>query len=125
MAKGDSQVQGVLVEIFGEQYRIAGDPEQVQQVAEYVDARMKVIAEGRSGIRPTQVAILAAMQIAAELLKLMADRKLFTDRARDSIERLIHLVEDRGGIAGEEVGTKPAGNRLREQPIRLPSSRPS
>ena len=126
VAEGDNQVQGVLVEIFGEQYRIAGDPEQVQQAAEYVDARMKEIAGGRSGIRPTQVAILAAMQIAAELLKLVADRKLFTDRARDSIERLIDLVEDRGGIAGEEAGAEPGGNpRLRDQPVRLPDSRPS
>ena len=125
MAQGDSQVQGVLVEIYGEQYRIAGDPEQVQQVAEYVDARMKEIAAGRSGIRPTQVAILAAMQIAAELFKLVADRKLFTDRAKDSIERLIDLVEDRSGMAGEEAGADAGPNRLRDQPIRLPSSRPS
>ena len=125
MAKGDSQVQGVLVEIFGEQYRIAGDPEQIQQVAEYVDARMKEIAAGRSGIRPTQVAILAAMQIASELFKLVADRKLFTDRAKDSIERLIDLVEDRGGIAGEEADAEESASRLREQPVRLPDSRPS
>lgn len=125
VAEGDNQVQGVLVEIFGEQYRIAGDPEQVQQVAAYVDARMKEIAGGRSGVRPTQVAILAAMQIAAELLKVVDERKRFTDRARHSIEHLIDLVEDRGGIAGEEAGAEESGNRLRDQPIRLPDSRSS
>ena len=124
VAQGDSQVQGVLVKILGEEYRIAGDPGQVQEVAAYVDARMKEIAGRHPGLRERQVAILAAMQIAAELLKLMADRKDFTDRAKDSLERLIDLVEDRGEIAGEEAGDEPAANpRLREQPVRLPTSR--
>ena len=126
MAQGDSQVQGVLVEIFGEQYHIAGDPEQAQQVAAYVDAKMKEIA-GRHAGRERQVAILAAMQITAELFKLMAERKAFTDRARHSIERLIDLVEDRSGITGEEGGVEPAPSRrpgLRDQPLRLPTSRP-
>ncbi len=124
MAQGSAQVQGVLVKILGEEYRIAGEPSQVQEVAAYVDARMKEIAGRHAGLRERQVAILAAMQIAAELLKLMADRKAFTDRAKDSLERLIDLVEDRGEITGEEAGDEPAANpRLREQPVRLPSSR--
>ena len=129
MAQGDAQVQGVLVEIFGEEYRIAGDPDQVQSVARYVDSRMKEIAERHTGIGQRQVAILASMQIAAELFKLVSDRKAFTDRARDSIERLIHLVEDRGEIAGDEAAADeaaaepPRNQRLRGKPVRLPTTR--
>ncbi len=124
MAQGSAQVQGVLVKILGEEYRIAGDPEQVQEVAAYVDARMKEIAERHTGMGQRQVAILASMQIAAELFKLVADRKAFTDRARDSVERLIHLVENRGEIAGDEAVAEPPRNqRLSDKPVRLPTTR--
>lgn len=124
MAQRSAQVQGVLVEIFGEEYRIAGDPDEVQSVARYVDARMKEIAGKQGGIGHRQVAILAAMQIAAELSKLVADRKAFTDRARDSVERLINLVENRSEIAGEEAAAEPPRNqRLSDKPLRLPTTR--
>ena len=43
-AKG--QIKGVVVEIFDEEYRIGGEPSQVQPVAAYVDKKMKEI-EGK------------------------------------------------------------------------------
>ena len=65
MAKGDTQVKGVLVDIFGEQYRIGGDPKQVQQVAAYVDTKMKEIAGKNPRMPKAQVAMLAAMEVTA------------------------------------------------------------
>ena len=95
----DTQVQGVLVEIFGEQYRIGGDPKQVQQVAAYVDTKMKEIADKSPRMPKAQVAILTAMEAAADLFKVMSERKVFTDRAHESVERLTRLVEDRASLA--------------------------
>ena len=88
MAKGDTQVKGVLVDIFGEQYRIGGDPKQVQQVAAYVDTKMKEIAGKNPRLPKAQVAMLAAMEVTADLFKVMSERKVFTERAHESVERL-------------------------------------
>ena len=99
MAQRESQVQGVLVEILGEQYRIGGEPEQVRQVAAYVDGKMKEIADKSPRMPKGQVAMLAAMEVTAELFKVMSERKVFTDRANESIKRLSRLVEDRARMA--------------------------
>ena len=55
-----------------------------------------------------QVAILAAMEITAELFRVMSERKAFTDRAHESIERLTQLVEDRGRITNEAIADADA-----------------
>lgn len=101
MAQNDSQVQGVLVEIFGESYRIGGDPRQVQQVAAYVDGKMKEIAAKSPRMPRAQLAMLAAMEVTSELFKVMSERKVFTERAQESIERLNRLVEDRAHLTGD------------------------
>lgn len=136
MAQSDTQVQGVLVEIFGEQYRIGGDPNQVQQVAAYVDTKMKEIADKNPRMPKAQVAMLAAMEVTSDLFKVMSERKVFTDRAHESVERLTRLVEDRATLTDREVPaedvprvTDPANARLGErlqdrQTVRLPESAP-
>ena len=126
MAQGDEQIRGVQVEIFGDRYSIGGDPRQVQQVAAYVDAKMKEIA-GQQGPRRSkaEVAILAAMEVTAELFKVMSERKAFTDRAHESIERLTRLVEDRARLTGVSDATLPSASRLRERlAVRMPDTTP-
>jgi len=110
VAQRETQVQGVLVEIFGEQYRIGGDPKQVQQVAAYVDKKMQEIADKNARMPKAQIAMLAAMEVAADLFKVMSERKVFTDRAHESVERLTRLVEDRATLTdvGEEDRTGQA-----------------
>ena len=112
MAERDQQVQGVVVQIFGEEYRIGGDPAQVQQVADYVDRKMQEISQEHSDRLPkAQVAMLAAMEITAEYFRVMQERKAFTTKAHESIDRLTRLVEEavlmefdriaeRGGVLG-------------------------
>ena len=71
MAQRDKQVQGVIVEVFGQEYRISGEPKEVQSVAEYVDRKMQDISDQHGGRLPNaQVAMLAAMDITAELFRL-------------------------------------------------------
>jgi len=102
MAEGERQVEGAIVRIFDEEYRIGGDPAQVQQVADYVDRKMREIAEGHTSRLPkAQVAILAAMEITAELFKAMQQRKVFADKAHESIDRLTKLVEDRATLSAD------------------------
>jgi len=116
MSTSDRQVEGVTVEIFGEQYCIGGDPKQVQQVAEYVDKKMEEVVGSQKGRMPkTQVAMLAAMEITAELFRVMSERKAFTDRAHESIERLTQLVEDRGRITNEAIADADADAHLEQR----------
>ena len=78
MAKSDKQFEGVEVEIFGQSYRIGGEPEKIQPAAEYVDRIMREIAENHKARLPAlQVAILAAMEVAAEFLSLDKERQEF------------------------------------------------
>lgn len=122
VAQRETQVQGVLVEIFGEQYRIGGDPKQVQQVAAYVDKKMQEIADKNARMPKAQIAMLAAMEVAADLFKVMSERKVFTDRAHESVERLTRLVEDRATLTdlGEEDRTGQADRIKRDvQPGRV------
>ena len=130
MAKGDTQVKGVLVDIFGEQYRIGGDPKQVQQVAAYVDTKMKEIADKNPRMPKAQVAMLAAMEVTADLFKVMSERKVFTERAHESVERITRLVEDRANLTpsvSEGAGDRDdrLGERLQaRQAVSLPESTP-
>jgi len=142
VAQRDTQVQGVLVEIFGEQYRIGGDPKQVQQVAAYVDTKMKEIAAKNARMPKAQVGMLAAMEVAADLFRVMSERKVFTDRAHESVERLTRLVEDRANLteladadvprvtdrANSLLGDHLASrlpNQADRQAVRLPESTPA
>jgi len=133
MADQGRQVQGVIVQIFGEDYRIGGEPTQVNQVADYVDGKMREIAEGHDGKLPkAQVAMLAAMEITAELFRVMQERKAFTNKAHDSIGRLTKLVEERATLSASEgsqarppsTEIPPIAERMRDRPVSLrdPSS---
>lgn len=123
MASQNKEIEGVIVRIFGEEYRIGGDPGEVQQVAEYVDTKMKEISETHSGRLPkAQVAILAAMEVSAELFGIMKDRTEFAEKAHASVDRLTKLVEDRAKMSSEpESRVEQSGleKRLREHSIRL------
>ena len=111
MAKQDKQFEGVEVEIFGHSYRIGGEPEKIQPAAEYVDRKMQEIAENHDARLPAlQVAILAAMEVAAEFLSLDKERQEFADKANESISRLTRKVEERVDLPEEEL---PVERRLR------------
>ncbi len=61
----------VIVKIFGEEYPITGtdDPAYISRIADFVDSRMREVAQrARSGARD-KVAILAALSIASELIE--------------------------------------------------------
>ena len=119
------EIEGVIVRIFGGEYRIGGEPDEVQQVAEYVDKKMNEISDTHRGRLPkAQVAILAAMEVSAELFGTMRDRKEFADKAHASVDRLTKLVEDRANMSSaedEEVSSR-LEQRLRDRSIRLESS---
>jgi cell division protein ZapA len=65
----------VTVQIGGEIYNLKGDlePEKVQKLAEMLDRRMRKIAQFNPRLSQVKVAVLAALNIADEYLKLEQD----------------------------------------------------
>lgn len=65
----------VTVEIQGVQYPIKGDvePERIMRVAAWLNDRLRKTAQSNSRLAPNQVAVLTALNLADEYLKLEAD----------------------------------------------------
>jgi len=63
----DAQNSGVRVEIFDQAYNLRGsDPEYILKLAEYVDSKMRAVAEATNTIDTVRLAVLAALNIADE-----------------------------------------------------------
>jgi len=67
----------VKVEIFGTSYllRGEGDSEYIQEVASFVDKKMREIQQATGLISTLKIAILAALNIADELHKVSSGKK--------------------------------------------------
>jgi cell division protein ZapA len=94
---GGGESKPATVEILGREYKIRGvaDDAYVREVADYVDAKMREVSRATAAPVAERVAILAAMNIADELLQLR--RASSEDMA--SIERraqsLITMLDER------------------------------
>lgn len=72
----DAQNGSVRVEIFDQAYNLRGsDPDYILKLAEYVDSKMRAVAEATNTIDTVRLAVLAALNIADEyhLLKRKQD----------------------------------------------------
>lgn len=120
----EKHVQGINVQIFGEEYPISseGDVDEVQRIASYVDKKMQEIAQKHSEhsvrLSTTRVAVLAAMEITVELFQAMQGCNQLTERAYENIGRLTKLIEDRANISGERAAQMRSSVErvLQEQP---------
>jgi cell division protein ZapA len=63
----DAQNGSVRVEIFDQAYNLRGsDPEYILKLAEFVDTKMRAVAEATNTIDTVRLAVLAALNIADE-----------------------------------------------------------
>ncbi|HTZ98534.1 MAG TPA: cell division protein ZapA [Terriglobales bacterium] len=63
----DSANNSVRVEIFDQAYNLRGsDPDYILKLAEYVDAKMRAVAEQTHTVDTVRLAVLAALNIADE-----------------------------------------------------------
>ncbi|MBN1552773.1 cell division protein ZapA [bacterium] len=87
----------IKVSIFGQSYHIIGDedPERVKQLAHFVDSRMKEIAQHSKGISQLKIAILAALNIAEEMLKLQEKNRNIAYKGDKLISLLSGAVEEK------------------------------
>jgi cell division protein ZapA len=82
---------GVRVEIFDQAYNLRGsDPAYILKLAEYVDTKMRAVAEATNTIDTARLAVLAALNIADEYHLL---KKMQESGATDYVKRA-HLLAD-------------------------------
>jgi len=83
------------VEIFGSSYHVRGDkdPELLQELASHVDGKMREIAQQVSTVDTAKIAILAALNIADELLQCRKQQEGERVEIQDKVTRLAERLE--------------------------------
>ena len=82
------------VKVFGVQYLIntSEDPEYTRRVADYVDRKMRELAKETRVLEHSKLAVLAAMEVADELLMTRRKRYAMIGRTSAATERLARTV---------------------------------
>jgi len=89
----------VRVEIFDQAYNLRGtDPEYIHKLADYVDEKMRVVAEQTATVDSLRLAVLAALNIADEYHIL---KRKYDSLAGDFNQRASHLSDALDEALGE------------------------
>lgn len=85
----------VEIKIFGQQYKIKGDApdEYLQEIARYVEAKIKEVMEKSPSTAPLKATILAAMSIAEELFSYRKESEELKKKLEEQAEELTRLFE--------------------------------
>jgi len=88
-------MQSVQIEIFGQVYTIKGkeDPAYIQELAGFIDAKMREIQRGTGTVDPHRVAILTALTITDELYKARKQYGSLEKTADKATKRLLDLTK--------------------------------
>jgi cell division protein ZapA len=95
------------VEIFGQRLglRADGDEARVQEIARFVDFRMREVADRSSSVDTVKIAVLTALNIADELFQEReSDQDTRQKRLEKQAKRLVTKIEEamKPGEAGKE-----------------------
>lgn len=87
------------VEIFGNEYFVKADAQvevdHVNELAKYVDKKMREIATTTSVVSTAKVAILAALNIADELFTLRKEQKDLNHKdVEDRLNKLVRILDE-------------------------------
>ena len=84
------------VGIFGQVYNVRGEDDQgyIEELAHFVDAKMKAISEKTGTIDSLKVAILAALNITDEFFKLEREREEYEKRMATRAGELTEALDE-------------------------------
>lgn len=83
------------IQIYGKTYSLKSSSSEVkaEEVAEYVDSRMRELATARSKTSTLDLAILAALNIAQELLELKGQSVVREEEEGKKIQQLVSELD--------------------------------
>jgi cell division protein ZapA len=91
----DASNSSVRVEIFDQGYNLRGsDPEYILKLAEYVDAKMRAVAEQTNTIDTVRLAVLAALNIADEFHLLKRNSHVGSSAIVQRAHRMARALDD-------------------------------
>jgi cell division protein ZapA len=85
------------VEVFGQRLglRADGDADRLQEIARFVDSRMREVADRSSSVDTVKIAVLTALNIADELFQEReTDQDVRQKRLEKQAERLVTRLEE-------------------------------
>ena len=84
------------ITILGQELSVLSDSEdeQVANVVQFVNEKMEEVLHSGNGLKTLNVAILAALNISEEFLKLQGVNRDLCDQLESRSETLIQLIED-------------------------------
>ncbi|MGB4504368.1 MAG: cell division protein ZapA [Syntrophaceticus sp.] len=79
----------IAVKIYDEEYVIKGqaDPVEIEKIAAYVDRKMRLVGQRNPQLPLSKVAVLAALNIAEDLVKLHEDYETLSKQL-DEVKKL-------------------------------------
>jgi cell division protein ZapA len=86
----------VKVEIYDQSYNVnadEGSEAYLKELAEYVDAKMRTVAESARTVDSLKVAVLAALNIADEMFTLRERQQQIEGPLRKRVEKCVAMVE--------------------------------
>ncbi len=96
--------QYITVEIYDQTYHLRGqDPAYIQRLADLVDAKMRAVASHGTTVDSLRVAVLAALNVADELLRLEERHDALTGKVEASRNRTHSL----NGLLDEVLSDAP------------------
>ena len=84
------------IRILGQEISVLSDSEdeQVSEVVQFLNKKMEEILRSGNGLKNLNVAILAALNISEEFLKLKGINRDLCDQLESRSEKLIQLIEE-------------------------------
>jgi len=86
----------VKVEIYDQSYNVSADQDSeayLKELAAYVDAKMRTVAESARTVDSLKVAVLAALNIADEMFALRERQQQIEGPLRKRVEKCVAMVE--------------------------------
>ncbi len=85
----------IAVKIFGREFELEweGDPLYIYTLANYVDGKMREVAESNKIIDTGKVAVLAALTIADEYFRYKDNKEINTNSVNKKAEEFIQVLE--------------------------------
>lgn len=83
------------IEIYDQSYNVAAEQneEYLQELAAYVDSKMRTVAESTRLVDTVKVAVLAALNIADEMFTARARQAQLEGPLRKRVEKCVDIVE--------------------------------
>jgi cell division protein ZapA len=87
----------VQIEIYGQRYSVTGDADEeyIQQVARFVDEQMRTLAGSMKAASMSKLAVLAAINIAHQLLQSERVRQQGEAALEERAGSLLEAIEER------------------------------